>query len=211
MVGYERTFVREPIDDKLFMPLNVFFENDNCDSEKLMQSILTTGYPDYRSRRSRNRQSGQLDNYRGFVLETYVKNALSRFAKEKDTQFRPSRFKSVVIANGYRLYTNNRETVWIYNPDGAPEAELDALYEFIEDSITPIIFEVTSKPSGKERSRLRRELVQQFYNSPAHFCRVQPTKGNQESGLYRRDDYSRQIVIPSVPQINDIATKLWEN
>jgi len=212
LISYEKEFIRESLDDKLFVPLSEFFLNNDPNPEDLEELISTKGHPNYHNpKRPAEKQSTYIDHYRGFVLDIYVKMCLSKFSKITDS-FSLSQFTSGSLPNGYIFESNNWENIFFHNPiNRNTVTELDALYEFYENSsIIPIIFEITFRSSKKERSRLKRELVEQIYGFPAYYCRVRPTKKNEELGVYKRDEYSRQIFFPYQPIVDDMASKLWE-
>lgn len=125
------------IEDKLFVPLSTFFVNDSPDFRELEGVISATGLP------SRNLRS--VEQYKGFVLEAYVKWALGRFAGREGSPISPSQFKSGVLENGRTYDTDNWGNVLFYNPRTKKTvAEVDGMHEYHEDgTIVPVILEIS--------------------------------------------------------------------
>ncbi len=194
------------IDDRLFVSLSEFFVNDNLDSEELGQLVLGSRY---QNRRPQKQQYGHFNYFRGFVLETYVKWALSRFAETETQLFSPTQFTAKDLADGYTFNMNDQGNIE-FRRYGGLRTEIDALYEFHDDSqVVPVIFEVGFMGSSTN-VQLKKQLVQQLYGVVPHFCEIKPSQENENVGLNKVTDYHRIIVIPDRERFNQLATRLFE-
>jgi len=176
MSYYTKDFVREAIDDDLFEHVKEYLISNNHDHPDLEEIILKSKRPIHRkSGSSSEDKSLHLPLYRGFVLERSLQLSLSRFSNSSNLLLSPQ-FKTIFAFNEYRINLNKYGNIVFYGSNGNMLTEIDSLYEFHYGSdIVPIIFEI-SYTRGGNKSKLKREIVDQFYDLPAYFCRIQPIK-----------------------------------
>lgn len=203
------------IDDKLFVPLSNFFANDSPDFRELEHLISATGLP--------RRELRNLEHYRGFVLEAYVKWTLGRFAEREGSPISPSQFKSGVLENGRTYDTDNWGNVVFYNSRTKRTiAEVDGIYEYSDDgAIRPVILEISFVKDSMMNLGMKDDSVKLLYPMPRHYLKIRPAVRGENLGLYRRVDIYkrfersnerrkkyREIVIPTREEFDQVAKRL---
>lgn len=203
------------IDDKLFMPLSTFFVNDNPDFKELEQLISATGLP--------SRNLGSIEQYKGFVLEAYVKWSLGRFAEMTGCPISPSQHSTGVLRNGRTYDTDNWGNVVFYNPrTKRTVAEVDGMYEYQEyGTIAPVILEISFVENSAMNLGRKDDSVKMLYPMPRHYLKIRPAIGDENLGVYRRIDVYkrfkrsperrknyREIVIPTREEFDQVDDRL---
>lgn len=193
-------FIKEPIDEKLFVPLSRYFLENKPDFQEFKEFILAKG--------------GGRNYGCGFLLDCYVKWTLDKFRETTGSFLHPSKFSQGRIKDNLYFFTTNFGNVEFQkiSKKGKKQAvtEIDGLYEYLqeEDSkpVTPIIFEITGEAYDRFlNARFKMGLVSSLYSSSPYLCKIK-IKKDERLGLHiaRIENHLRAIIIPDI----DLAGKL---
>ena len=198
------------IDDRLFVPLSEFFAEDSYDPKELEKLVLASQYSIGSPKNKSKGRLGRLNNYRGFVLEVYVKWALLRFAETSDS-FSPTSFTSGTLDKRYGFSINDQGNMQFHRHHASHSvAEIDALYQFHDDSqVVPVIFEVGFM-GASTNVQLKKRLVQKLYGSMPYLCEIKPGRENENAVLTKVADYHRMLIIPGREKFDQLATESFE-
>ncbi len=199
------------IDDKLFTPLSGFLEENFSTEKSIDESIVDLMNEYYRRLLIYKRHYGE---YKGLLLEACVKRCIEKFAETREW-FAPDKFPSP----GSFLY---KEHKCVFEKSGngniifnhiRHQTEIDALYEFAEDSrCIPVIFEISCS-SGGGKYKLKRRLVQSVYKASLYCCNIRATPDKGRIGTYfgqGRKPRATRIVFVSSLALDDAANRLYE-
>jgi len=218
MSNGQQYLLQETINDRLFVPLSKFFIGDNPNFEELAYVISEKGLP--------RRFLRTIEQYRGFVLEAYVKWALDRFPDATGINLKQAAFTPENLRRGYMCETDNWGTVTIYDSRARTMAELDGLYNYHENgSIILLCFEITFRKESALNFGRKRDALEKSYGVSPIFCKVRPIKEDEDPkslGVHRKtEDYERfkrseprltnhrELVIPNKEGFDQLAATLF--
>ncbi len=138
---------RHPADDLILIPLTDFIANDPCSPEKLQETLSWIGTSHLHPLLKKHK-SHALPAYRAFVLETYVKLSVMRFASSLSdgSLFIPPP-STGKLQNGFHYEVDERGNVTFFNGLGSKVAEVDFVCAFYANSsFMPVLFEISYQP-----------------------------------------------------------------
>lgn len=200
--------LEQPIDRLIFLPLSRYLNVANFDAEDIQDAILhkvrvAKSYSYFGQLNKGFDNKGFLIQFRGFILEAYVSEVLSRFAEENPTFSKPKLSFPVEIL-GFQLIRNSLGSIAIKRND-SDFAEFDSLYEFVErDLITPIVFEIGYLYGAKWKTDIKMGLVRQIYGVSPYLCEVVIRAGTVGLQRVEREE-TRIINIPNGILIDSVA------
>lgn len=188
------------VDRDFFIPYNEFLQKYLFDIKKVENYILNK-VKLIGSIEPCQRTTG-INRILGLVFEAYVKLSLSEFDRIKSSSLiKRNPLTSGSVGNrGDKFITNEFGNVFFYSKNGLALTEIDEVWEYYNNGIKrPIVIEagISRKP---HRADMYFKLMRRIYKTKPFYCRIINEKGLEEPGLYKRNEYSRLVIVPDFIQ-----------
>ncbi|MEW6035050.1 MAG: hypothetical protein AB1529_00415 [Candidatus Micrarchaeota archaeon] len=209
----------ERIDQSLFIPLATLMHNDSFKAPELFRFIFEMGRPESLKRHLGSMAREAVPNYKGFVLEAYVRWCLERLAKsEEHSSFTFISPGKGVLPSGREYEVNQWGNVLFFDPNrrrGRVQiAEIDCMCEFYHSGhFAPVMFEASFRDHPLHY-RWKSRLVGELYRSHSdpYVCEVLASWGAHgaviEPGSV--NPLKRKIIIPNSPEFEAVAERLYK-
>jgi hypothetical protein len=198
----------ERLDTKLFNPLELFLREYNLPYFGFQKQIEVIGFP--------NTVFTDCDKMYGFLLETYVKMAISDF-QDKHPSLKNFPERDLGQRGKYDFKFDQWGNILVCDPSKIRKpnyqvTEFDGLYTFNdgEDNIN-IVVEVTSQDTAK-RGKLKREVASELNTLP-YFLKIILPQYYSDSSPFKntwREGYHKKLLTPRKVMLDLLTEMFWE-